>query len=1829
MEVQNMKKAKRLLAVLLASLMLFTAASVPSYAYISGDNWHVANDTGDQKYYFDYAQGASWVLDFLDDMLLDLGVCINCDELNELVDIGINIFTSNVFLNTDARLEEAGCVDETGQGALDLRSVDNLIKSLYGLLDNLNDRIVDLIDNALVKSFFDVLGDLLDTEKGLQMTGLDPKKLRGNGVTSDREVLEMLVLWITNQKGLLRAILGNDFNWGSLLPDLIGGLINDLLDPVQVEFDGNNKLNTNKLIKDLLYNLLIDSTAASAPANDANTPEDESSIDSWVQHLIDMLVITGTGDGSQEDDNLTHPVYGDGANSILGADAKPLMSAVGQFEGGASITGISVYQFVNNIINGLFGGTLKDLLADLLYDLLEIEITPEHPYGDPAVLQDQTFTMIVGIVEGLFVDNGAPAPSYTDEENSKPTLKVDALLDWLLVGDPANGVDSALDTFLLIDYYGFHIQDNFMSLLNDVARLLINLLPSLGLFADSAHLAYTPDELTVSYYIDENFNLVDSNSESKVTQTYVTYETNEIVYPTEFITDANNALVPVAYCYLDDKSAVNTTDATAADYMNPSLIRPNYVITTKMVFANIIKLAINDFIDGCYFPEWTTDIPSVLAYGFAAMAAPVVPENNYYARLDAYYQYLQGGVAPLDGTDTIQTANGDELDILRYSIYKVITVKDINGNVAGTANVEIPKAALDIIASFGAKRLNGVFHFDTDVEKFTTDTTFERFLGEFLLWAVTQYMPAFVGEATKKSDGKTQFIGNNDNTDKAPIFASTLETYVNTIYNNYEDYIARKPKVEANWDAVYDLVDGTLFKLLPTSWLPHINGSAQFINQWLLENLINFNLQGILNLFQVNEDPSAELNNSLVKVIINVLDRVLALVFNDNGVMITSGKTTNRTGVVMNNDVTTLSTLAGLLDCSSKDASVPMLVYNLLNLLNVYKAPLLGTILPLILGGEYIKPYSNAYGTKDNVTTFFPNGAADLKKYKIADLENYMSDLYDHTNAYCIKELDSLDDAEAALAQGEDKPMAIKNADGVRTDILLSTGNTFGTYASRDEANQVLELLKNSYIHEELVNEATGTYKYHIYTNESYLTSANGTPASDDAGDYTKYSDFSFSQLTYRTIADPLVSYDDDYRFFQYEDFGKSGFLYNNHKDAVDGGHEFVDSYYSFVENDLVNAYGEWYMYFIESQLKSQSLLDTNGDGVGNADDGEPSIPTAMYPYATTAATQLKYYDVDAYTLSDYDYDTRTKDGFIDSDSGTVITDHTMASFNAENFEQLALALEYAAETDADGKPIHNVVLSDEDAESVVRLAIGSLNFDITRNGDGEFNGPMQWEHLVADSTNMGKLNTWCANNGFTFTTTTAEDGSTVYQLARPAFALIGDTTFSYSNISTIPELDFELIMEYIDHAIDSTQTYGEELVIAIHQGYFEYIKALYANRNQLLDEIDELSWRVENAENGRKSTGDPTVLKWVLDLVADDYKNPQTRKRNITYIQDENGNNVESKQFTTSSYTKFRNAYDFANDLYDAVSDANILASGITQSMITAAYQGLLEAWMALVEFTGFADWTQIHYYITIAEEILNDPYVQSNDPDFGVASGLTELEAALKDAYVYADNHDNPETAYDLNKNSESKYDSENNDDIYAAAALLNQAIQSLVYNKIPSILPDPDGTNVKIQDTKYENQIQYAHIYGLTEGVGFGDGSLEIDDVLDMLGLKVTGITIDGDTGTVTRSNSSFGSGTNARIDGRYQNYLRFRYFAVIYGDINGDTRIDNTDASALRIYISKNENKVADMGEARFEAADVTHDGGVDVADVQAIVNHYSLVKDGEIKQDEHSPVATVE
>ncbi len=1802
-----MKKVKRLLAVLLAAVMIFGAACLPSYAAV---DWQNANYTTGQKYYFTYDQCATWLLDTLDNLLADANIVMTCGDLDD--EIGFALISNDVLgINLDKFLRQTESYNENGDEAIDLRSVDAAIKSLAGALKCLDENSFVGFADAI-----SVLGDLVKEKNGLLCAKgiLNTGTLRNSGAKDDKAVLNMLVQFVAGLKPMLVSILSSTFSFGSLIKGLLGDKISDLL-PVGIQWSGT-AIDANALVRNLIYTLLIDSEAAGAPEGET--------LDTWVQKLINWALVTGTGNSSAN-----------GGMSLLGVNAEPLMPALADQPGGASIGGetitvdrdkdgvtetttMSFYQLVNNAIQALMGGMLYDLLDEKLVDLLEIEVSEEFPMGDPAVLQDEMFSLIIGAVEGLLVANGAPEINYTQDEMNYPVPKLKKLLNWLLKGDPANGVFPALDSFIKIDYYGLHIQDGFMSLLNDVARLLINLLPSLGLFESSAHLAYTPDQLNESWFIDENYNLVSSLDDSKVTQTYVTYETNEIIYPTQFVTDSNGVETPTAYCYLDDNSAVSLKDSHGSGDINADFIRPNYVITTKMVFANIIKLALNDFIDGCYWPEWTTDIPTVLAYGLAAFAAPVVPENNYYERLDAWHELEVTGAAAV--SNSIILADGEEIEALPYTTTKVIPIKDMGGNVTENRSVVVPSAALNIIASFGAKRLNGVFHFDSDIERFTTNTTLEQFATEFFIWAVNQYMPMFTGvwnEDTKKyepSVSSSTFKTNG-------IFADITTTAINAVYSNFTQ---RTIKETANWDVVYELLDNTLFKLLPTSWLPELNGTAQLLNEWLFGNLINFDLQGILGLLTVNADPNAELNKSVTQVLLNIIDRVLAVVFNDNAVL----NPTGRTDVAMKNNTTSYTSLNQIIDCSSSGSGVPMLISQILSLLDTFKQPLLTTILPLIISSEYSKPYEAGYLTA--------NGRNETY-YKIADLENYLSDLYDNTNAYPAKVFTNEDDAESATTR---KASAVKNADGVSTDVVLENGTTFGTYPSLQEAKNIINLLLDSYYVTECVDdtlpEEERTYTYTIYFARDYLTSATATAKADENGaSYNEYSNFTYAQLTSRTAENPFVSYDDDYKFFEYEDFGDSGFYYNNEGDAAEAAYEFIDSYYGFI-NDLGDAYGEWFMFSIESLLKKNSLLDTDGDGDYDADDGNPSFPEkVMYPFATTSALSFQHYDVDIAKSSGASAGLIA--GFYDNKTGKAVTSETGNMFTTANYEQLALAVE------AGNDPEQNVAISNEDAEKIVRLILGTLEFDITLNGDGAYNGSLQWNDLTDE--HYAKIVEWLELNGFTYEEYIEENGdattngTAAYILKRPKFKLITDGSLTFSNgsetVPMTPVTNIQTINNIRAKGLFGDPTFTEEVQVQMYVGYLEYVTALYQNRQQLYNEIDECSWRIEQAEGGRSLSAETTMIKWVLDLTASDYMG--AKGRNYGFEYDENGEQVYNedgtpsvvKMYTTSSYEAFRNAYDFAEDAYTASKSGNILASGITQSMLTAAYEGLLKAWQQLVVFTGFADWEQIDSFVAMAESILADPYI--DDPQFGVASGLNELKAALSDALVFTDFDG---STYDNVVGSKLAYDSESQGEIDLASANLNQAIQNLVYQSNPSLDQNPETEQVvEILPTVYKDQIQYAHIFGLQEGVGFGDGTLEAAQVIDYLGLKIAGMAVGGDN-TISRQNSARGSGTNARIDGRFQNQLRFRYFAIIYGDINGDTRIDGTDAAALTIYINNNEATSALMGEAKFEAADVNHNGGVDPEDVELIMKHYQLHEDEEtgeiivIDQNVHGPIAQV-
>ena len=1796
-----MKKAKRLLAVLLAVVMLFSAASVQTYAYLPSNNWHEPGEDN-EMYYFTYAQGCGYLLDMLDDLLADAAIYITMDELNALVKDLTKVLNGvvdggTISLNIGERIRKAG----GATGDIDITSIDSLIYTLYGVLDCLDNSSTLSTVNKIADLFgYNILGDL---NNYLNMANFNNRCTRATA--SDEEVLEMLITWICNQSQLLEKAIAGTLYWGDVLPDLIIDLLPGVVN------NGGHLENIDGALKSMLYTMLVDDSVESIPAGET--------IDTGLQKVINWALVTGTGYTAET-----------GANSLLGENTKPLMPGMEKTleSGGASITAIpikadrnldgipedctmSTYQLVSNLLDCLMGGMLGPILSELLYDLFEIEITEQYPYGDPAIMGDQMFSLIIGLVESLLVQNGAPAPEYSEDENKYPALKVDAIIDWLFNG-------GGLEAFITINYQGIGLTDNFMSLLNDLVRLLINMLPSLGLFASAAHLSYSPDELNAIWYYNDAKQLVAEGTEGAIDITYVTYETGDIVYATEYQT-INEVVTPVAFNYLATDMPLNTSNAAGEAYANPDFIRSNYVIATKQIYATLIKMLLYDMVDGCYFPEWTTDIPSVLAYGLAALAAPAVPENNFYARLDAYHELTLNG-----GVGVVVDADGDEIDPIPYTTTKVIVEKDANGNPTGVnRNVVVPSGALSIGCSYLAAYLNTILKLSGN--NLSTDTTMEQFAGEFLLWACQEYIPMLAGE-----DKTGDLLMDNE---AMGTWAGAVNNYVRAVYQADDNgsYGARKYKETANFDAVYDLIDATLFSLLPTSWLPGITGSNQFVNEWLLGNLVEFDLQGILSLFSVNMDPTAELNKPLLEVILLVIDRVLAVVFNDEGLLLPDG----RKNVVKTKNYTSIKTLDALL--SSKDvngnpseqASLPVLIKNLLKHLNTYKKMMLETILPFLVSNVYEKPYrTDVLGT-------------NMKKYKIEDLENYIDSFSDNINATALKTFNNEDDANAAAA-GDAVVQRVVTTDDAGNiiattyQVKLNNGTVYESYSAKEDAEAVVELLKDAYVDEvvtvnEETDEATSTYT--VYARWSYLdTATSKTKIGDDATKtdhvghagsyYDKYDGFQYANLANQaTSSTPLVAYETGYqRFFAYEDWGESGFYYAAVNNAIKDGNSFVSDYYNFAESTLPDAYGEWFMYSVKAQLRAKDRYDENDDGrsvisedtsidgdyvapttndsgevtnPGFPVDGDPAIPSAVYPFATTDTTAF---------------------AFENTITGEMVTVN-MSDLTAANFEQIAMALEYGS------KEKNDVRFSDEDVESIVRLALNTVDFDITprdvaADGTPIYNaGSMQWSHLEADAAlpdgdankkdYFGKITTWCANNGLTCGSETLEDGSVKYWIARPAFALL-TPNLALNGVSAKPITNDAYTSTYgkISMLSDSNpqgkvMTYADDVIKQIHHSYEEYVETLYTHRTGIYNRIDLISYRYERAETNRIKTADTTMLQWIKDLSYKAYWNDNTKLRNYKYTGDvdfSTGELAMTKIYTSSSFAKFQAAYEYADSLINEVGGETLAVQNeFTQSLVTEAYIGLLEAYLGLVDYTGSASWEQLDYYMGIAYDILTDE--DRYDDVLGYEEAGLKI---LENTYIESDKLRN-----------DANVDDERQTEVDNMAAGLRQAINALVYKTAPS-LTNAKGATTKFHETSEDGAARIVGlIYGLKEGVG------AVMDVVDVVGMR-----LDDSVGNIlTITGSGKGNGTGSYYKGSIDTTNeRFRYYAVLYGDINGDCRIDGTDASILELHI---ELKTTDqLDTAKKEAADAYPDGKIDESDVAAIVNHYTFVE--KIEQVERTP-----
>lgn len=1728
-----MKKAKQVLALALAAVMIFAIAVPSAFAKTSANNYEVANlypaeyTDGAQQYKFTAEQGAGYVLDLLDGLLYDAALDLSKEPVADVAVIG------KIYLKADLTSIDTA-----------LYFLYNIVKAVTGGGSSYIERVVDSsIPNWLVSTVIGVLnlGDL----ENLNVDDLGDQNSNGSDricrnvnydqnkpTKTDLQVLMGLIKFLNTNAPTLSKIADGSISFGTL-DSTIKGI--DNVGPYLSDLPG--------ALRKLLYQKLINS--------DYDTENDLPSgatVDSDLQKIINWFLVSGTGTTAD-----------DGGKSILGEGKEGFLPAIADYPGGASIDARSIqadrgegvktytmnfYQLVNNALNALLSGYVSDLLKDLLIDMLGIDTSVNDGKGDTAIMSDMMFSTIVGAIESLCVANGAPAIEYTTDEETYPVPKITKLLDWFFNG-------GGLATFVKISYSGIQITDNFMSLLNDVARMLPGLFPLFG-FEVPEGLTYTTEEM--------NEKWVDKYGDD----VYLTYQGDEVYKHTVEGSDT------VYYTFKDSGATVNTSDSGQSDYRNPSFIRPKYVLSNQNIYAALVKILLNHFIDGCYFPEWADTIPSVAAYALASLAAQYIPENNYFDRLDAYHASQIG--------ETYLPRVGSSVTALPYT--EQITLKS-------GKSVTVPRAAMDIGASLGAYLLSGWQDFEQGLGyKLETDTNFEVFAFEFLTWACATYMPIFAG----KWNVTTRTFGNLSGSVKG-----TWQDQFNIAMNTFNTALANHPvggtatyrinNIPASEirDALYTLIDQTLFVLIPINWLPNWvaeDGSGGLINSWLLESLCTLDLQKIISLLGIN--TTGELNNSVTKVLINLVDRVLGTVFGGNPLLPpTSGRTVYSAS-------TTLTTLDGLLGSTS---STPLkeLLQKLLGHLNTYGETLCGVIFPLLLSGT-VKSYSYYTSRDTTVKTNYLGG----NQITLQELQDYV----DSSSA----------DLNAAPFSG----YVFFNSDGRAADVAEKIGASFNkdsdwetidgakkfkvyfpeTYSRLTNAEAATAYVDNSY-----VKRMTGSgISYQLLVKENYRTGTateNVNTVSTDANGAVTEREYVYSNInsvqavksngTYQTGTKGKVVYGDGYRTSAREDFRAYELYYaNRYLNAIDDAQEFIDSFNSYAHSTLPDAYGSWLMYFVKMQLFALGKYDADGDG--EFETGAPGKPDKKTPYPFYATSGQSY---ESYI--------GPADTTIDQVRNVWKTGTNGQSYPFATNNSLAVvveALAYADATEEDGSN-HDVTFGLSDTEQIVRLATGNYTFKLT----GDVDVDAAWAGLSA--ANRTAITTLCNSLGITFDSENNKITRKSFKLlnnsinGKTAFGSIDGTTISLTPITT-----------YTPGAKDAAAVQNE-----IQKSYIEFAKTAREFNTHLNDYYDNLSWRTANREAALESNTVKTeTLDWVLDYTESAYKFNGTRNKKYNAFND------LVTAYTAESYDEFQRAYEYGLALRAELSKTS--HNHILQSLVTEAYKAILKSYLGLHEFGARPDWTQLEQLISMSEAILEGPLGIGETVDRATGytlDTLNNLQSALATAQEF------------YNQNYVDR-DIEFQDEIDEAVSVLQSVISALAFPEgiVPGAIKDPNPDNdsplniLQIYDEEAGEMVDASYtlpgssnafkvIVGLEEGVNFTDmdGTMPSYDSNgeSKPAFVSSGYVENGTSNTFGAVQSSYGGGTGSYLVGRVNTAQAFRYYAVLIGDLNGDARIDGTDKTIINMIID--EDKVAELESYLAVAADVNGDGQI-TSDDAAII-----------------------
>ncbi len=1171
--------------------------------------------------------------------------------------------------------------------------------------------------------------------------------------------------------------------------------------------------------------------------------------------------------------------------------------------------------------------------------------------------------------------------------------------------------------------------------------------------------------------------------------------------------------IPLVFNLIGDDITIPKSLLYTTEQLNIEEGQPGY-ITNSACYAQLIEMVLSMITRGYFINPKAGSIAEVGSYALASLLARICPECDYLDFLEA--QYLEDGESLTTADGHVITKAYAEQALPFLAKYDAVgQVSTSSGWQEVARSYDVPMACIDMGVTVGKFFLSGLVTADFDavpdsVANLNSANTampierFEIFLKTLADWAVDKYLPIF-----------------------------------NTTYSLKTRYTTPS--------SVWKELDEVLFGLIPSNWMPEyivdktmtdedsthgFNGSENIpmdttldlICGWLLGSVLDLDLQQLISLLQRNKTPEAEFNKPIVSVVLSLLDRVFYVIFGKYVILPDINVNGQRRDAYKN--ATSLNSLAtgsnpGA-NCLLNGNNLGIFIYNLCLALggkvdndNSFNAavltdPILDTVLPLVMGLQYVKPFRDINGSAGTA-----GGTMTMGQVTLGDLENLVNS-FTKLNKVII---DYVPATPTATSVGSYAIVEIEGDQVSVTEVYLD-GTNF---------DETANYFKKAYKVDGSVDRYTksdAAHKYYTKTDVYEPVTLDGSNFDGSA----RYFEVGFepAEVDATTNGNYYTSMSENSKVSLPENFNATA-TYYKHPEVVLGGADtgsYLQLVETFAEVTLSGAAGTAYIpgkdyYVTEQTVIDKSYIDTlNGSntyfayGVYHAGDAA-SMGNGSYESSIPGNDYFIYREQEDFPKAIYAH--YNFNNFIE-DAEDFISDYK----NFVNNDVPEAAAKWRAYFAGTGK-------LPEDEIYPWYLADGSYDSRLT--GDYKLTTGINNLQVIKDVLASA------GTNGFVVPGITNGTGE----------SLVPALTLSNSNSDT---------------------------KIAVYSGYKEWNELLTEYSNNLNNYYDGINYYLTAAESNRTAYNEvnPAQVVWMLNYCADAYNggiNPT-----------ENGQNV----YSAKSYNAFADAYVAATNFVNQV-NLRSRTYPTTQSMCTYIREGLLNAFYALVKAGELADLTQLNAYIVAARRIKaaeqpvtgTDDAIYTNDSFATLLSTLAASEA-LADSIPGADEQE----------------------EVGRQAARLNAAINALAFRLAPGLalnedyVPEEGELPIEFSNTWVTSGIQFAYIFGIPEILGFVYNGAN-DSRINIQGIRPENIEYNA---------AQYGNGTGSEISGKGADGLtKFTYTAVMFGDINGDARIDGTDKSA----IIANSINAAGSGLEDYQelAADVNGDGQIDATDALAI------------------------